>query len=186
MYQHMECHEIYAYWDKLRGDAGAPVRNLIEPAALRSVLPDIFMLQMAEDGDLTFRLAGTRMCARFGRELRGCPFEMLWANGRRCNAVEIAQAAVLYENPVLMNLVGFFEDDETRRFDMLLLPLRSPEGRCDRLLGALLPPRGEDRPGLPWTLKYLVMDRSRPLKGHAEDAFPAAFRAAGRSASPLI
>lgn len=167
MYQRMACHEIYAYWDKLRGEAAAPMRGQIEPTAIRYALPDLFMLEASPEGDLTFRLVGTRICAMFGRELRGHSFHELWAGGPVSNPIEIAQGVILYESPVLMNLMGFFDDGETFRFEMLLLPIRSAEGLCDRLLGALVPASGQERTLPMRTLRCLFMDRSRPLRGVA-------------------
>lgn len=163
MYQRMTWQEIYAYWDRLRGDNASPMRAQIEPAAIRHALPDLFILETTPENELKFRLVGTRICAVFGRELRGLFFHEVWAGGPGSNPVEIAQGAILYESPVLLNLMGFFEDGETYRFEMLLLPIRSSEGACDRLLGALVPSSGQERTLPMQTLRCLFMDRSRPL-----------------------
>lgn len=165
MYQRMTCRDIYAYWDTLRGESASPMRHQIEPAAIRMALPDLFMLESGPENDLSFRLVGTRMCALFGRELRGYFFHDLWAGGPASSPVEIARGVILHESPVLMNLLGFFRDDETSRFEMLLLPIRSTEGRCDRLMGTLVPEPGEANYLSAQTLRFLYMERSRPLKG---------------------
>lgn len=166
MYQRMTCRDIYAYWDALRGGAASPMRNQIEPAAIRLALPDLFMLEATPDGDLLFRLVGTRMCALFGRELRAHSFLDLWAGGPASNPIEITQGVILHESPVLMNLLGFFQDGETARFEMLLLPIRSTQGVCDRLMGALVPEAGQSHTLLlAQTLRCLYMERSRPLTG---------------------
>ena len=164
MYQRMTCRDIYAYWDALRGEATSPLRSQIEPAAIRLALPDLFMLESTADGGLSFRLVGTRMCALFGQELRGHAFLDLWAGGPASNPVEIAEGVILYESPVLMNLLGFFQNGETARFEMLLLPIRSAEGHCDRLMGALVPEAGTDNALSHQVLRCLYMERSRPLK----------------------
>lgn len=165
MYQRMTCRDIYAYWDGLRGEADSPLRSQIEPAAIRLALPDLFMLEATPEGDLLFRLVGTRMCALFGRELRGHSFHDLWAGGPASNPIEIAQGVILHKSPALMNLLGFFHDGETSRFEMILLPIRSTEGLCDRVMGALVSQPGEGNPLSAETLRYLYMERSRPLKG---------------------
>lgn len=181
MEKHMKCREIYAYWDGLRDNAAAPMRSQIEPAALRHVLPDLFMLEAHDDGSLIFRLVGTRICALFGRELRGHSFHELWAGGRNNATLEIAQGVILYESPAMMNLIGFHENGDSYEFDMLLLPIRSSVNRCDRLLGVLLS-TGEESPlNYPQALRCLMMDRCRPLRGTAEQAFPTASRADGAS-----
>ena len=63
--------EIYAYWDELRGHRDVPTRSQIEPAHIRNILADLFILEKTPHGDIRFRLAGTRVCALFARELRG-------------------------------------------------------------------------------------------------------------------
>ena len=62
--------EIYAYWNALRGQRDVPARSQIEPARIRHILPDLFILERTQRGDIRFRLAGTRICGLFARELR--------------------------------------------------------------------------------------------------------------------
>lgn len=173
MYQRMTCEEIYNYWDQLRGEDGAPLRSAIEPASLAAALPDLFMLEAEPEGNLRFRLVGTRMCSLFGRELRGESFIVLWAGGRESNAMDIARGVILYESPALINVTGFGENAATCRYEMLLLPVRANDGRCDRLLGALVPVSDEEKLIYPYTLNCLLMDRSRPLTSSASHGFAA-------------
>src|SRR3979411_214660 len=49
----------------------APERGDIEPGAIRNVLGDSFIIAYDPEADHPFRLAGTRVCALFGRELKG-------------------------------------------------------------------------------------------------------------------
>ncbi len=69
---------IFAYWDQLRGERAAPERGEIEPGEIRHVLADTFILEIGADRRAEFRLAGTRLCALFGRELKARPFVDLW------------------------------------------------------------------------------------------------------------
>ena len=81
--KHAASRELYAYWDERRGQRPAPERADIEPGAIRAALSDTFILELdAADGH-SFRLAGTRVCALFGRELKGESFIDLWALGSR-------------------------------------------------------------------------------------------------------
>ncbi len=61
--------ELYRYWDALRGSRPAPDSADLHPAAIRSCLADLFVLD-CEPG-YPFRLAGTSVCALFGHELAG-------------------------------------------------------------------------------------------------------------------
>ena len=68
---------VFEYWDALRGERSAPERGEIEPGALRHALADTFVLENEPIGPV-FRLAGTRLCALLGHELRGRAFTALW------------------------------------------------------------------------------------------------------------
>jgi len=71
-------HRLYAYWTERRGARPAPERADIDPGAIRRMLGDSFVLSCDAGEDHLFRVAGTRLCALFGRELRGQPFSTIW------------------------------------------------------------------------------------------------------------
>ena len=60
------------------GPAQRPERTDIEPGAIRAVLADAFILALDRGAGHPIRLAGTRMCALFGREIKGKSFLDLW------------------------------------------------------------------------------------------------------------
>lgn len=71
--------ELYHYWNNLRGSRAAPLRNHVDPMAIRSILPDLFTLKNESSGsDPIFSLTGTRLYNLFQRELRGTAFTSLW------------------------------------------------------------------------------------------------------------
>lgn len=130
---------IFDYWTDLRRNRAAPLRTEIDPAALRHLLPHLFIATVGSEGLSTFRLAGTRICDLFGRELRGAAFAEAWLEDDRQRAIEIVYNVIHYEQPALLDV--FASDSDTRHdYEMLLLPVRSfAEVRSDRVLGALLP-----------------------------------------------
>ena len=68
--KHPSNRELFAYWNERRGERLAPERADIEPAAIRHVLGDTFVIEMCGSESHLFRIAGTRLCALFGRELK--------------------------------------------------------------------------------------------------------------------
>ena len=80
--KHAASRELYAYWEERRGRSAAPERAEIEPGAIRGALSDAFILSLDAARGHPVRLAGTRVCALFDRELRGDPFR-LWAADSR-------------------------------------------------------------------------------------------------------
>ena len=75
--KHAATRMLFSYWDALRGERAAPDRGEIEPGEIRHILADTFILEN-EDGPARFRLAGTRLCALFGCELKNAPFSAIW------------------------------------------------------------------------------------------------------------
>src|SRR5690606_8611699 len=70
---------LFQYWNRLRGGRTAPRRIEIEPADIKTLLADTFILERDARGRTVFRLAGTRLCATYGKELKGHSFPSLWA-----------------------------------------------------------------------------------------------------------
>ena len=162
--------ELFTYWDTIRGAEAGPLRSKIEPGEIRHVLPDIFILEAADE-DPVFRLAGTRVCSLFDRELRGLPFSALWPAGQRDEPVSIASGVMRYSVPALLNLTGLLSDGRTLRMEMLLLPVRSAGRLYNRLLGSLSPdmPANEvcDKP-----LRSIRFERSRIIGLPANGGVP--------------
>src|SRR5436305_8174925 len=81
--KHPSSREFFAYWDEKRGGARAPARSEIEPAAVRELLGDIFVLSYDPSGGYPFRVAGTRVCALLGSDQKGCSFSALFTHACR-------------------------------------------------------------------------------------------------------
>ena len=79
--KHPTSRMLHAYWERLRGERAAPERAEIEPGEIRHLLADSLILELDMAArSATIRLAGTRVCALYGRELKGAPFARLWGS----------------------------------------------------------------------------------------------------------
>jgi hypothetical protein len=168
--------DIFDYWNRLRGREDAPLKSQVEPAHVRHILPSLFILEARDGGEVCFRLAGTRICDLFGRDLRGERFSALWAHGQDEDIGRTAAGAMEHAIPALFNATGYSTAGHSASFEIVILPLRAPEGVCSRLLGAIAPSAAAS-----WLeivpLEFLALDRSRLL----HDAFGnAAVEAEGR------
>ena len=72
--KHPSSSAYFAYWNEKRAGARAPDRSELEPGAVRDLLGDIFVLSYDPDGGYPFRVAGTRVCALTGSDLKGQSF----------------------------------------------------------------------------------------------------------------
>ncbi len=87
--KHPSSRAFFAYWDAKRGGARAPDRSDIEPGAVRELLGDIFVLSYDGNAGYPFRVAGTRVCALLGRDLKDKSFSALFAPESRREIEEI-------------------------------------------------------------------------------------------------
>ncbi|HVZ51228.1 MAG TPA: PAS domain-containing protein [Pseudolabrys sp.] len=137
--QHPATRALFEYWNKLRANRPAPERAEIDPAAIRSVLGDTFILAADFADALRFRLAGTRICTLFCREIKGEAFAALWSERSRA-AVEDMIAAVLHESEAAVGeLTGRTADAAEIALELLVLPLAPLGDARIRALGALVP-----------------------------------------------
>src|SRR3954467_12971152 len=134
--KHSSIRELFNYWNESRGHRPAPERNDIEPGSIRRVLADTFILTFDKSAGHPFRIAGTRACAAFGRELKGEAFVDLWSADCR-NMVRNLLTIVANEAiGVVAGAQGVSTDGSKLDFELLVLPL-SQRGRTDvRVLGA--------------------------------------------------
>lgn len=130
--------ELFQYWDRLRDGRPAPKRTEIEPADIKTLLADTFILEKDARGEAVFRLAGTRLCATFGRELKGFAFASLWMQKDQRVIARLAHGAFLAKSVVVISFEGISRNGRVNPFELLLLPL---DGGIDnpRSLGAVTP-----------------------------------------------
>jgi len=137
--KHSSIRELFDYWNERRGLRAAPERGDIEPGAIRRVLADTFMLGFDGTSDHAFRLAGTRVCAAFGRELKGQAFVGLWAAEGK-ELIRDLLAVVAQETiGVVASARGENTEGESLDIEVLILPLSHHSRTRARLLGALAP-----------------------------------------------
>ncbi len=130
---------LYAYWTRQRGTAPAVRRSAIAPADFVPLLGDVFILDAAQRAAMPFRLAGTRLCSSFGRELRGEDFLGLWARADIARVAEALIAVTTEAAAVTLGLAAVNGRGQSVGAEMILLPM-SQDGRAiDRVLGLLAP-----------------------------------------------
>lgn len=139
--KHATTREVFAYWDNCRGDRPAPERSDIEPGAIRKVLCDTFILTFDRKAGHPFRLAGTRLCALMGCELKGEPFTDLWRDDSRKEIERLLKTISDETVGLVAGVSGETEEGHTLNLELLLLPLGHRGRMPARLLGSLSPLR---------------------------------------------
>ena len=114
---------LFHYWDRLRDGRTAPKRTEIEPADIKTLLADTFILEGDSRSEAVFRLAGTRLCAVYGRELKGFSFPMLWKEKDQRLVARLAHGVFFQKSVVVIAYEGVSSSGRTVPFELLLLPL---------------------------------------------------------------
>ena len=179
--KHPSNREMFQYWNERRGDRLAPDRADIEPSAIRTVLRDTFLLELNADETLLFQLAGTRLCALFGRELKGESFFKLWQPSDQTAVRELVVGMREEKVGCVAGVTGATSDDTLApvQLEMVLLPLASRSRGETRAIGTLAPM------AVPYWLGFkaispLKLGTTRHLGARASDAAPSLRAAAGR------
>ena len=137
--KHSSIREVFDYWTERRGHRPAPERADIDPGAIRRVLADTFILAFDAQAGHPFRIAGTRACAAFARELKGEAFVDLWSAESRPLVRDLLTVVAHESIGAVAGARGVSADGSELDFELLTLPL-SQRGRTDeRVLGALAP-----------------------------------------------
>jgi hypothetical protein len=117
--------ELFHYWNRLRDGRPAPKRTEVEPAEIKSLLADTFILERDSRGEAVFRLAGTRLCAAYGRELKGFSFTSLWRM-RDQQLLRRVLDTIFSENAVVVvSYDGISASNRSLMFELVILPLDS-------------------------------------------------------------
>lgn len=132
-----EFRRLFQYWEDKRRGRPAAHREDIDPVDLGPLLGDILLIETAGDPPrFRFRLHGTRLAEKSGRDLTGCYVEdMPQAENR---AWLLQRLASLYENGTPQ--YGKHErivDDRRWRYEILWLPLLADRETPTMFLGAL-------------------------------------------------
>jgi len=137
---------LYDYWTRRRGDRPVPLRRDIEPADLARILPDLFILEHGAAADPRFRLAGTRLCAQFGRELKGGRFDALFPPDQRDRIARTVENVMAHRTPAILLVEAVDGALETTEIEIVLLPLATTGRLADRIIGAFAPLPGQPQP----------------------------------------
>jgi hypothetical protein len=129
--------QLYAYWDRVRNGRIAPRRFEIEPAKIASILPETFIAEAAGLRSCKFRLAGTKICEQFGRELRNTDLMNLWGAKDQDSFASLMRTIFTDAAVGQVAFDAYTESHRQAKFELVLMPLVHTSGTINRVLGAI-------------------------------------------------
>jgi hypothetical protein len=139
--------ELYSYWNSIRRLRAAPDRADIDPAAIRSILSETFMIEADADATFPLRLSGSRLNALMVQELKGRSFIDLWGEDR-ANIAAVLWTVMDGSVPVVAGASAGPAGGVGVDLELLLLPLRHHGRTHARILGAIACARHAEWMGL--------------------------------------
>ena len=137
--KHPSSRELFRYWTELRGPRPAPQRKEIDPVAVRKVLGDSLILSFDPPTGHPVRLAGTRVCAVFCREIKDAPFLDLWDEESRPLLRSLLLNTAEEAIGVVAGAVGHTLAEPNVPLEILLLPVATEPSLRGQLIGILAP-----------------------------------------------
>ena len=137
--KHPSTNAYFAYWDAKRRDERAPDRSAIEPAEIRDLLGDVFVLSYDAGAGFPFRVAGTRVCALFGRDLKQTSFLDLFSGTSRREIEDIATVVAEETLGALAGVTARMPSGEPLHLELLLLPFSARAHMPISMTGLLAP-----------------------------------------------
>jgi hypothetical protein len=137
--KHKTSKKLYQYWNHVRGERSAPKRFEIEPSKIAGILPTTFILERLSAEVYRFRLAGTRMCEIFGKELRGTDFLEAWPSDDRLLLIRNLSILTNQAATALIRFQAAARGEQPIELELLLLPLFHTQKKIDRILGCCSP-----------------------------------------------
>jgi hypothetical protein len=120
--KHPSNRDFFSHWDKARGTSLAPDRNAVNPEAVRHLLGDIFVLAYEPANGYPFRVAGTRICARLGRDLKGESFSAQFSDEAHHEIEDLVGIVAEESLPTIIGLTAAASQGGIAHFELLLLP----------------------------------------------------------------
>lgn len=130
--RHKNTIQLYRYWNELRGDAAAPERADIAPAAVGSLLPAVMLLDITDNGEAVFRLAGSRLCTLRCAELKDLPIAEIFQHEDRARMRNILKSVQRENSLVVLDVSASRPGGSGVALEMAFFPLA---GKTTKILG---------------------------------------------------
>ena len=126
---------LHAYWESIRGGRLLPYRREVDPAAFSRLLDSVFILEIRNDREVIYRLAGTALCNFSGVELRGMSYLSFWDQHSRDRVSMLLERVCT--QPCVGNIVAAQDGGpgSKARLETVFLPLKDDNGLPNRILG---------------------------------------------------
>jgi len=169
-------------WREMCGNELRPSNAGLDPLRMEDTLPFAFVLKRTGPGASRLRVAGQKVHDLFFEDLSGRNFASLFGPASADTAAELMEAA--FTLPAITSFSVVAKRSLGRRAvrgQVILLPMRDPQGEISRILGAFV----TDGTACPHPLRFEI-DHTQPIRCDAQEGSFPDRRARSRSYLPEV
>lgn len=175
---HPGSRALFRYWEAIRGERTAPVRGDIDLKSIKEYVPWLFILDRhAVRQSYSWRLAGTRLCQLWRRNLTGKDFFADWSRFERESALRLLDSVTGAHQPIVMRFRLQTSLGHSIGAELVGLPAIARDGRTTQIFGSIMPFRDIDNLGYD-RLTGLELSGARVIWTEPIPATPAPFTGA--------
>lgn len=126
---------ILSYWENLRGDRLFPSFHQIDPIDIPWALHEIYVVQLLDEGDFAYRLAGEGVVGRYGKPLKGVRITDIIANKSAETITQRWRRIITEPAACYTETLHRLDEGEELKARRLTLPLGPVDGNADHVLG---------------------------------------------------
>lgn len=136
--QHADHRQLFEYWQSKATPSRLPGRADIDPVEMRNLLPRLALIDVVHGHgklDFRYRLTGTEIVERAGRDPTGKSFQELYSGDYLETAIATYRQVVETGKPILSERTfPLVPGREFLRYDRLILPLASDGETVDMII----------------------------------------------------
>jgi hypothetical protein len=133
--KHKNSHLLVGYWSRLRRGRALPDQTDVDPRAIKRMLPYVFILDAADLDRPLYRLAGTSLCERYGRELKATNFLAHWESQSRAALTSLLRQSLRLKQPVCISSIAATSECGMVELETVIAPVSFGPGEPTRFLG---------------------------------------------------
>jgi hypothetical protein len=135
---HPGSRSLFAYWESLRAERACPNREEFAFEPVKNLMPDMVVLEQdLARGGYRFRLAGSRVCALFGRNLTASDALSGWDAYETSILRNHFKLAFDNFQPILVRMRLLTDTGITVAAELIAMPIRARQSNRIQLIGGL-------------------------------------------------
>jgi hypothetical protein len=137
---HPGSRKMFRHWEMTRAEAACPTREAFELAPIKDVMADMVIIDRDHlRSGFRYRLAGTRVCELYGRNITGQDVLIGWDNFEKDVIGRHLLTVVNQKQPAVIRMRLTTNRTQLIAAELLALPVAMPGSHRIQIIGGLFP-----------------------------------------------